>query len=377
MPIVTFSEADLELLRRIVAREKSRPAAAGLGRGRDTYDDDIQTPDVYVARAPANGIGAIETNTAGTGTGSGTGTGTIGGGDGLIDDVPGYGECEVYRIIQSRDGGTPILRPVHGLTRTVYNLSSSEIEGYSWITAIRDKFGKWYAVPAAAGGGGGRDKWISLPWIREYGVSAPAVSIGTTINININACFSTDLTIVAIYADNSGPVTTPSGWTQVGQQLLLGATTKYLWVGYKVGPFSAYSQAFTLGSSGTYTYLRVRVADCQSVGQLGIGQGTADPIPVASFFNGSVLGMTGYVTFVATNGGSVDITPSIVGMINLRGSLGSPNTVITAYSSPGGIHYGVVPEFSLPTTGTTSWAYIQTSLIPYYDYTYSGTIETY
>jgi hypothetical protein len=70
-------------------------------------------------------------------------------------DVPGSAECEVYNVIFANgDEDSPTLRPVDGLTPTVYNLSETAVAA-GWVLVVRDKFGQWWAVPTAVSSGGG------------------------------------------------------------------------------------------------------------------------------------------------------------------------------------------------------------------------------
>ena len=97
------------------------------------------TPEVYVALVPEGGIGAL-TDRAG------------------IDmDEPNYAECNVYQI--NEDDGELIQVPE--LSRRVYNLSTAAIEADTWILAVRDKFGFWFAS-VAVGGGGDETKFIKV-----------------------------------------------------------------------------------------------------------------------------------------------------------------------------------------------------------------------
>lgn len=99
----------------------------GDDRGRDPY----QPPEVYVCRTPTGGIPALDS--------SGTGTAS--------DDAPGSASCRVYRV---DDDGE--LSPVSSdLSRTVYNITGDDISGSTWVLAIRDKFGQWFAAGTLGG----------------------------------------------------------------------------------------------------------------------------------------------------------------------------------------------------------------------------------
>ena len=109
--------------------------------------DDPMAPEVYIARTPAGGIPAL---TEGVGTGTGTGSG-------CDYDEPGYATCPIYRILPPTGTGSHDcdhhIEPVNGLTRTVFNLSSSSVAGNSWVLVVRDKWGSWFVPPSGGGGG--------------------------------------------------------------------------------------------------------------------------------------------------------------------------------------------------------------------------------
>ena len=121
-----LSEADhtslrdmLTQFRRGVLNTRQRP---------HVEDADPWIHDVYVAFTPAGGIPPNVIPGSGTGTGSG--------------NQPAAAPCDVYR-----DDGTS-LSPA-GFQVEVYNLSSAAVQGHSWILALRDKFGTFFAIPTA------------------------------------------------------------------------------------------------------------------------------------------------------------------------------------------------------------------------------------
>ncbi len=137
-----LSDADVEVIRGLVRSEMDRRLNAEVQfRQKDLYS----APEVYVARAPSGGIPALDDGSTGTGTGA------------LNDDVLGYAECRVYKI--EGFGGTADFVPVDGLVRTVYNPTTTAIDGNAWVTIVRDKFGQWL-VAGAGGGGGSSDSFI-------------------------------------------------------------------------------------------------------------------------------------------------------------------------------------------------------------------------
>lgn len=120
------SEDDAAVIRRAIGIINNLPVNA---RNRPPVDlPDLQTTDVYVAHVEYSGIPAM-TMTGGSGTGS----------PALHGDVPGSGQCDVYRRLPGR------MIPV-GLSLTVYNYSAGAIAGSQWIPVAKDKFGDWMAL---------------------------------------------------------------------------------------------------------------------------------------------------------------------------------------------------------------------------------------
>lgn len=103
-------------------------------------EPDSQTPEVYVVLTPAGGIDPAIPNTR-YGTGVGTGTPS----EPLYTETDSS-ECDVYQVIKQQ--GVDELVDV-GFKETVYSLSSALVGGNSWVLAVRDKFGKFFAVPTA------------------------------------------------------------------------------------------------------------------------------------------------------------------------------------------------------------------------------------
>lgn len=133
--IYWLSANDRQSLKELL-REHERRSRNTTGRigAQDIEHQEYMTPEVYVARTPAGGIPALDENTTGTSTTA------------LGDDVPGYAECDIYRIIDDETGGdNPVLKPVEELSKRVHNLSIFPIDEYQLIQVIRDKFGNWYA----------------------------------------------------------------------------------------------------------------------------------------------------------------------------------------------------------------------------------------
>jgi hypothetical protein len=100
--------------------------AARRGRGGNTGIPFLdQTPDMHVALVPPDGIPARIGNTLGS------------------------AECNIYRVVEG------VLESSSGFTRTVYNLSASEIPGSedigtsgeeAYVAVARDKWGTWLAL---------------------------------------------------------------------------------------------------------------------------------------------------------------------------------------------------------------------------------------
>ena len=123
-----LSEADLQVLRDVVDRERKRSATYPL---RSRYDETLpRGRDVYIARVGEGGIPAL-------GLSPGTGSGSD------IYDAPGVTVCDVYQLTNSVD--PPYFNLVYE-DETVYNLSDATIEEHQWIVIIRDKFGNWLAL---------------------------------------------------------------------------------------------------------------------------------------------------------------------------------------------------------------------------------------
>lgn len=128
---IARSEVDPRELREMLAwfrqQRQRRP---------DPYQHDHEehpAPEVYIARTSSSGIPALS-------QGALTGTGSLD----WQDDVPGWAECDIFRVVPNSVTGFSMER-VDGLTRTVFNLSNSAVPGNSWITLKRDKAGTWIA----------------------------------------------------------------------------------------------------------------------------------------------------------------------------------------------------------------------------------------
>jgi hypothetical protein len=96
--------------------------------------EEILSSEVYIALTPESGIPAL-----------GVGTATPGPGD-----IPGSADCSIYRI--AYDGSDFVIEASAAIGRKVYNLSSQAIEGNTWVTISRDKFGVWIVTSIGAMG---------------------------------------------------------------------------------------------------------------------------------------------------------------------------------------------------------------------------------
>jgi len=67
--------------------------------------------------------------------------------------MPGSADCDIYQIVDDGDGNVT-LEYVESFFQTVYNVSSSAIDGDTWVVIKREKYGKWLVEPPGSGGGG-------------------------------------------------------------------------------------------------------------------------------------------------------------------------------------------------------------------------------
>lgn len=87
---------------------------------------------VYIAKTPVGGIDAMNTGGA--------------------DPIPGTATCVIYHITFVGTDSTPYVTEIDGLTKTVYNLSTSAISADTWIPVYKTNGGHW--VAGSVGGGG-------------------------------------------------------------------------------------------------------------------------------------------------------------------------------------------------------------------------------
>lgn len=154
--IRVISDADWEVLKRLVAANQNllQSSQRPLTNNQFRDGDDSMAPEVYIALVPAAGIPGLDSATSGSGSDNPPTEG----------DRPGSASCNIYKIIDGQ------LRPIPGLTRTVYNLSESTIDS-DWITVQREKFGTWLA---SVGGGGSSSEVII-----KRGKTVSSIAIGS------------------------------------------------------------------------------------------------------------------------------------------------------------------------------------------------------
>lgn len=134
-PIITFTRPEVDMLSDMVKwwKKNGRSLRSRSDRPQPNEEDDVGG---YLAYTPIGGIPALAPNT------TGTGTGTI-----VEDDVPGFVDCEVYKLIQPDTAtNTRVVVPA-GFTVTVYNMTTAVIDGNKWVMILQDNWGTWYVPP--------------------------------------------------------------------------------------------------------------------------------------------------------------------------------------------------------------------------------------
>lgn len=139
MPIPVLSQSDIALLREIVTHYRQLVQISAPAGG---AEQTLQASDIYIARAPADGIPALTIEGY-------TGTGTGMGGE---SPSPGYAECQIYRV--SELGGDSLsLAEIAYFTKIVFNVAAVAIEGDTFFPVAKDKHGIWLAVHSPSSGG--------------------------------------------------------------------------------------------------------------------------------------------------------------------------------------------------------------------------------
>lgn len=123
-------------------------------RGDKFLENDHQAPEFYVARAPSDGIPSM-VEASGTGTGTGVG----------VYPSMVAADCQIYQVLEREAEGLAEVIPVGGLTKRVFNISTSAIAGDTWFQVTRDKFGTWVTVGA---GGSTSDIWGQITDCENY-----------------------------------------------------------------------------------------------------------------------------------------------------------------------------------------------------------------
>jgi len=138
MPLHGLTDDDVKLIQQLLD-ESGKRWFSTTGRGAEGSIDhqEIQAPEVYVARVPSTGIPAL-IEEPGTGPGQ-------------LNDNPGSALCDIHRVVYT---AAPVGTANDGMMvsvgskRRVWNLGIISIQGNQWIIALRDKFGYWFASPA-------------------------------------------------------------------------------------------------------------------------------------------------------------------------------------------------------------------------------------
>lgn len=119
-PINSLSADTLAIMQMVVDAVRNT-----LGNAPVQYEDLEETfvPEVYIAKAPADGI------------------------PGLGGIAPGSADCDLYQI--TVEAGQEALFQMEGLSRTVYNWGG-DVAGGKFVLVARDKRGNWFVTSAAA-----------------------------------------------------------------------------------------------------------------------------------------------------------------------------------------------------------------------------------
>lgn len=129
-----LSDSDIVILKALINKSDSL-LNNGVSRSDGEFQagQDQSAPDVYVALPPSTGIPAC----AFVGTSPGVG------------DQPGYADCQIFQLLHVYPSA-PQLISTGVASQRVYNLSSTDIPGDSWLTVQRTKDGVW--LPVTGGG---------------------------------------------------------------------------------------------------------------------------------------------------------------------------------------------------------------------------------
>lgn len=197
MSLANFTEADLAILRDVIAAAKRKQMNNEIVDADDVFPG---KPEVYIAY-PQSAISAAVLA---------TGTSTE-------RDQPGYGDCDIYQILG--DNGNAELHPV-GFKKVVYNLTESEITSGP-ISLKRDKYGKWIADVAGNASCQSRNEIIQLTVIGSptggtfdltIDIDGGTGTAGETVTLNYNDTSSDVQTALEGHTDIvSGDVSVSGG----------------------------------------------------------------------------------------------------------------------------------------------------------------------
>lgn len=179
-----LSEQDLRMIRRLLnEHNRRRLNTENRGEVQTIENEEMMTPEVYVAKTGDYGIPAL-TTADGTGTNPGSDYDTLG------NEL-----CTVHRAVPN--GAVVELRPVPGYEKRVYNFTGSAISPNAWILTTRDKYGIWYAVAAAGGSGASSLLCVVteenglVGGYYTYTVQRLDYRAGSTLSIFYENCYST------------------------------------------------------------------------------------------------------------------------------------------------------------------------------------------
>ena len=137
--ILEFTDEEKVVLRDLIKNHKATITRPPLTASERLH----QAPETYVAK-PKTSAGIPKLLSAGTGTGSDV--------SGSEYDEPGVAECDIYRIQVNQTTGDPELQAVPGLSKMVYNISTTAVS-QTWTGVTRTKSGRWLAINGGGSGG--------------------------------------------------------------------------------------------------------------------------------------------------------------------------------------------------------------------------------
>lgn len=177
LPLI-LTDADHKLIQEFLNKARQRVVNTQNREGVN-IEDDIQTPDVYVALTPLNGIPAMS------------------------GGYPGYETCEVFQLLPTQFAPTPgsgtgsespaadrpyQLNDAGFQILEVFNLSDVDIAGESYIVVEKDKWGRWLA----------RDVNPASPPSLSLTVSGAALLTPYSVTTNTPANLSFDPNVFAM-----------------------------------------------------------------------------------------------------------------------------------------------------------------------------------